>query len=105
MIFLKQKDIFNINTYNKVELANNINKFLFIHLLNSKFYNKNQKSKFFRAFILNNLKYKAKKSKIILRCKSTNRGRGIFRPYNISRGVLREMIHSGLVPGFKKAVW
>lgn len=102
MLFLKKKDLKRRNSYKKNEILKSINKFLFINLLNSDKYLKKDKSKFLRAMIK---KTKESKTKIVLRCSITNRSRGNFRPFNISRFLLRDMIHLGIVPGFSKAVW
>ncbi|MDR1362241.1 MAG: 30S ribosomal protein S14 [Holosporaceae bacterium] len=39
------------------------------------------------------------------RCMVTGRSRGVYRKFNISRIVLREMAAEGLVPGVRKASW
>lgn len=39
------------------------------------------------------------------RCRLTNRNRGVFRSYGLSRLQLRKLMQFGLVPGYKKAVW
>jgi small subunit ribosomal protein S14 len=39
------------------------------------------------------------------RCWSTGRSRAFFRDFGLSRHVLREMAHEGLVPGLKKSSW
>lgn len=102
MIFLKKKDLKNRKLYTKSEISKKIKKFIFTYLLNSSKYNKKQKNKFLYLLLK---KEKKNKSKIVLRCVLTNRSRGNYRPFNISRIVLREMIHLGVVPGFTKAVW
>lgn len=102
MIFLKAKDLKIRKFYNKTELTRKIRKFLFINLLNNKYYNKKIKGKLLYLFLK---KEKRIKTKIMSRCIITNRGRGVYKPFNVSRLVLREMIHSGLVPGYIKAVW
>jgi small subunit ribosomal protein S14 len=102
MIFLKAKDLKNRVFFNKNEVTKKIKKFLFIHLLNNNIYSQKQKSDFLYFFLK---KEQNHKSKIRLRCIITNRSRGNFRPFNVSRLVLREMIHLGIVPGYTKAVW
>jgi len=54
---------------------------------NKKFYKSNSKTKFNR------------------RCVITNRNRGVYRPFGVSRLLLRDFIHFGILAGFKKAVW
>ena len=39
------------------------------------------------------------------RCIVTGRSRGYFRYFGISRHVLREMGHNGLIPGLIKSSW
>ena len=102
MIFLKAKDSRNRILYNYTEINKKIKKFLFINLMNNNKYTKNQKKKFLYFFLKNETKYK---SKITLRCAISNRSRGNYRPFNISRILLRNMIHLGLVPGYVKSVW
>lgn len=38
-------------------------------------------------------------------CALTGRPRGVYRKFQISRIMLREMAHEGLIPGMKKASW
>ena len=37
--------------------------------------------------------------------KNDNRGRGVLRPYGISRTLMRELMQFGVIPGYSKAVW
>jgi small subunit ribosomal protein S14 len=39
------------------------------------------------------------------RCLVTGRPHGYFRDFGLSRHVLREMAHEGLLPGVRKASW
>lgn len=39
------------------------------------------------------------------RCLVTGRPKGFFRDFGLSRHVLREMAHQGLLPGVQKASW
>ena len=39
------------------------------------------------------------------RCTVTGRPKGYFRDFGLSRHVLREMAHEGLLPGVKKSSW
>ena len=45
------------------------------------------------------------KTRITNRCVLNNRGRGVLRPYGISRTLLRELMQFGVIPGYSKAVW
>ncbi len=38
-------------------------------------------------------------------CQLTGRPRGVYRKFQISRIMLREMAHEGVIPGMKKASW
>ena len=39
------------------------------------------------------------------RCQLTGRSRGVYRKFMISRIVLRQMAHRGLIPGMMKSSW
>nr|YP_009237791.1 ribosomal protein S14 [Gracilariopsis lemaneiformis]YP_009294604.1 ribosomal protein S14 [Gracilariopsis chorda]AJO68446.1 ribosomal protein S14 [Gracilariopsis lemaneiformis]AML79912.1 ribosomal protein S14 [Gracilariopsis lemaneiformis]AOM66864.1 ribosomal protein S14 [Gracilariopsis chorda] len=39
------------------------------------------------------------------RCWKTGRSRGFYKDFGLSRHVLREMSHNGLLPGIKKSSW
>jgi small subunit ribosomal protein S14 len=39
------------------------------------------------------------------RCWATGRPRGYYRDFGVSRHVLREMAHAGLLPGVVKSSW
>jgi len=39
------------------------------------------------------------------RCMVTGRPKGYFRDFGLSRHVLREMAHQGLLPGVQKSSW
>lgn len=39
------------------------------------------------------------------RCWLTGRSRGYLRIFGLSRHVIREMAHNGLIPGLKKSSW
>lgn len=39
------------------------------------------------------------------RCTVTGRPKGYYRDFGLSRHVLREMAHQGLLPGVQKASW
>ncbi|MDR0968168.1 MAG: 30S ribosomal protein S14 [Holosporaceae bacterium] len=39
------------------------------------------------------------------RCVITGRARGVYRKFNVSRIMLREMVAGGLIPGVRKASW
>jgi small subunit ribosomal protein S14 len=39
------------------------------------------------------------------RCQITGRSRGYFRDFGLSRHVIRELAHEGLLPGVTKSSW
>jgi small subunit ribosomal protein S14 len=39
------------------------------------------------------------------RCWSTGRSRSFYRAFGLSRHVLRELAHEGLIPGLRKSSW
>lgn len=39
------------------------------------------------------------------RCRLTGRPRGVYRKFQLSRGMLRKMAMMGLVPGVRKSSW
>ncbi|MGF1634915.1 MAG: 30S ribosomal protein S14 [Phycisphaerae bacterium] len=39
------------------------------------------------------------------RCELTGRSRGVLRKFKVSRLMLRELAHQGMIPGLKKASW
>ena len=39
------------------------------------------------------------------RCWATGRSRAFYRDFGLSRHVLREMAHEGVIPGLKKSSW
>ena len=45
------------------------------------------------------------KNRIRNRCWKTGRPHGFFRDFGVSRHVLREMAHQGLIPGVTKSSW
>ena len=45
------------------------------------------------------------KTRIRNRCWKTGRPRGVFQDFGLSRHVLREMAHQGLLPGVTKSSW
>jgi len=47
----------------------------------------------------------ANPTRIARRCELTGRRRGYYRKFKISRIMLRELAHKGLIPGMRKASW
>jgi len=44
-------------------------------------------------------------TRLARRCELTGRRRGHYRKFKISRIMLRELAHKGLIPGMKKSSW
>jgi len=105
---MKAKQIKNIKLRKSVsqgEIVKKTNKFLFINLLNRTDCVE-LKSKLIFLFLkqkTNSIKY----SKVLVtnRCVFNNRSRGVYRPFGISRSLLRELMQFGIVPGYTKGVW
>lgn len=105
MLSAKIKDLKYRKFFLKIEKKRLINKFLFIYLVNKKKVKKKQILYFFlKTNKYSKLLYKTK-TKLVRRRLLTNRGRGNFRPYNLSRFMLRDFMQFGVLPGYKKAVW
>ncbi|MFW5653603.1 MAG: type Z 30S ribosomal protein S14 [Planctomycetota bacterium] len=41
----------------------------------------------------------------VRRCELTGRPRGVYRKFRISRIMLRELAHKGMIPGMRKSSW
>lgn len=107
MLSSKIKDIKLRNSLKRVEKIKKIKKFLFTALINK---GDIKDTKIQSSIIISFLKDKKSilhKSKIRMtnRCVLTNRGRGVLRPYGISRVVMRDLMQFGVIPGYSKAVW
>lgn len=57
------------------------------------------------AFKFQQLPKNSSKVRLHNRCSITGRPKGFFRHFGVSRLVLREMVHSGVLPGIRKASW
>ena len=104
MLSAKIKDLKLRKKFYNVELNKNIAKFLFINVLGNKSLSLSSKKKA-RLFLLKLLNKRSSKTKITRRCSLVNRGRVSDRKLGISRIKLREMLHAGIIPGYKKAIW
>lgn len=107
MLSSKIKDIKIRNSLKKVEKIKKVKKFLFTALINK---GGKEDLTIRPSIILSFLKDKkniSHKSKIRMtnRCVLTNRGRGVLRPYGISRTIMRDLMQFGIIPGYSKAVW
>lgn len=102
MLASKVKDLKARITFHKSEKQNLINKFIFINTLNKDKFSFCRTTHFFKTGLKNRMNTK---TKIVRRCVFNNRGRGVIRPFGISRTYLRELLQFGQVPGFSKAIW
>jgi ribosomal protein S14 len=107
MLSLKIKDLKNRNLYLKNEKKNIVNRFLFIYFLSKPNVKKKKLFLIYLLFLKNKSTITGSKlkTKIVRRCLISNRNRSNFRPYNISRFIVRNLMQFGILPGFKKAVW
>jgi small subunit ribosomal protein S14 len=99
---LKIKDLSLRKLYFQKELQNKALKYTIIRCSHD------TKFKKIKNLILN-FKKKQKgrysKTQLVRRCVLTGRARGSVRLFGISRMALRDMLGSGVVPGYKKCVW
>lgn len=99
MLSSRVKDLRERKAFFRLEKSRLVNKFIFFNLLNQK------PSAVSCLFFVKDLSNRNSKVKIVRRCVLSNRGRGVLRPFGISRIYLREMMRFGLIPGYAKAVW
>ena len=100
MRYLKIKDIKARDSFFYQEINKKVNKIFFINLVQ-----KLNVSKVFLNFYLKKYFILNSKTKLLRRCLISNRSRSILRPLGLSRITLRNFIHGGILPGYKKAVW
>jgi len=107
MLSAKIQDLKIRKAFAKIEKIKKIKKFLFVNLLNTTTNN----NLIDRNFLLISLlkiqnKYNFKtRVRMTNRCVLNNRNRGVFRPYGISRILMRDLMQFGVLPGYTKAVW
>lgn len=63
------------------------------------------KEQFIYSNLLQKLPRNSSPTRLHNRCFVTGRPKGYFRDFGLSRHVLREMAHKGLLPGVTKASW
>lgn len=102
MLFKKKKDLVFRKKFLKYEKLNKINKVVFINIVSHALDKKNSLFTFlkFQASLKKNSRVKIK-----TRCSISNRGSAINQYYALSRIKMREFIHLGLIPGYKKSIW
>lgn len=107
MLHLKLKDFKTRSLFFRLENKKRIDRYIFVNiLLNTHIdtsilyflYN------FWIQYYKNNNRLQSK-SRLTRRCIFSNRNRSVYRPYGLSRIVLKNFAHFGILPGYKKAVW
>lgn len=56
-------------------------------------------------FKLQSLPRNGAKVRVLNRCQISGRPKAVYRKFKVSRLVLRELAHRGMVPGMRKASW
>ncbi len=56
-------------------------------------------------FTLQTLPRNGAKVRVLNRCQISGRPKAVYRKFRVSRIVLRELAHQGMVPGMRKASW
>lgn len=112
MQFKKFKNVNQLSLHKKKEKYLKIYKFLFVYLLNilqfksTELYTKMEILNLRKQLIfVKQLSQKVSKTKLYRNCIMTGRSRGVSRPYGLSRCALKELIHFGKIPGYKKSIW
>jgi len=110
MSYSKFKDIKNRRYFLKKEKNKLISKFLFLNFVQG--LNLKTHSDISGRILQLCLKLNASKrvrfnskTKLTRRCVISNRNRSVYRPFGFSRIVLKNFIHLGILPGYRKAVW
>lgn len=108
MISSKKKDFKIRTSFNKIEKLKKIQKFLTTNILSNSLIKQETYSIQDIIFPLSKISKKMKfklRVRMTNRCVINNRGRGVFRPFGLSRILLRNLMQFGLLPGYSKAVW
>jgi ribosomal protein S14 len=92
--------------YNQNEKERTLNKFMYINFLNSDYTDNNQIKREIGLFLATRLDKGVSKTKVVRRCVLTGRGRVNYsKRLKISRIKMREIIKSGVISSFSKALW
>jgi ribosomal protein S14 len=110
MLFSKVKDNKIRQIYLQFEYKRRAKKFVFTNILsnslnlsNKSFYkNENLYKSLYLKF---NIKKYCFKNKIVNHCLINNKTKSVYKKFNLSRSILRDLMLFGLIPGYKKAVW
>lgn len=95
--------------FSKNEKMKNLNKFMYVALLNTKsvnFKNTHKKKVYVARFLQSRMKCGVSKTKLVRRCILTGRSRVNYSKYfRVSRIKMREIIKTGIFPGIVQASW
>jgi ribosomal protein S14 len=108
MRYLKVRDIKARQKFFIQENLKKVHKFVYINLMQKLKIKPGTAEKFLTIFLnsYSDRYFKSNsKTRLLRRCVFSNRSRAVLRPYGFSRIVLRNFIHFGILPGYKKAVW
>ena len=89
----------------KLEILKKMFKILKILLLNNPKFKKFKSYIFYNLIKINKKINKISKVQINNRCIISNRNKGVYRHYSLSRIKMRELLQFGILPGYKKAAW
>jgi len=110
MLFAKLKDFKLRKNLLKFEYKIKAQKFVFTNLVSKAFRNHLKSSKI--SFMLLSLYQKSlqkyacnSRKKILRRCILNDRTKSVYRNFNLSRSILKNLMEFGLVPGYRKAIW
>ncbi len=111
MYYSKKKNVKNRLLFSKKEKVGIVFRYIFFNLIN-RFKLKKESNLFSKILAVwqslrdkNFLKFNSK-TRLRRRCNISNRNRGSYRSFGgLSRIVVKDFIHSGVIPGYKKAVW
>jgi len=107
MLYLKIKDIKIRSLFFRLENKKRIDKYIFINIARITKIKNTTPYLFYNFWLQNHKNNNSLQSKTCLtrRCIFSNRNRSIYRPYGLSRIVLKNFAHFGILPGYKKAIW
>jgi small subunit ribosomal protein S14 len=105
MLLYKIKDLKLRNKYLKSEYKLKSKKFVFINLVSNTNFDKITMGSLYKTLYLKLLKKNTYKNKILNRCLITDRTKSVYKPFNLSRSIFKDLLQLGLVPGYKKAAW
>lgn len=96
---LHEKDLKRRLNYGNRELSYIVLK----SLTNNALLNKKKRFRFYKR--IGSLVRYAERTKIVNRCVISNRSRGVYSDFKLSRIKIRELAHRGDLPGVNKSSW